>query len=199
MPGTLLIISGPSGVGKTTICRRLVEELGAFLSVSLTTRPKRPGEVEGQAYHFISPEHFRRQLEKGEFLEYAQVYSGHYYGTPAGPVHEALARGRVAILEIDIAGTVQVKRLFPDAISIYILPPTDEDLQFRIRGRRQDTEQAIQERLSKAQSEIQQAHASGAYNRFVVNQDVEDTVRQIIQWVRESGRASPNSTENDVP
>src|SRR5690606_6505313 len=114
MAGILLSISGPSGVGKTTICKRLVERLDAFLSVSATTRPRRDNEVDGRDYHFISREEFERRIQRGEFLEYAHVYAGNCYGTPAGPVLEALAAGRVVILEIEIEGTLQVKRRFPE-------------------------------------------------------------------------------------
>lgn len=189
MPGTLLIISGPSGVGKTTICRRLVERLDAFLSVSATTRPRRDNEVHGRDYFFLSQEEFSERLARDEFLEHAQVYGGKCYGTPTGPVREALAAGRHVILEIDIEGARQVTRRFPEAIGVFILPPTAGDLRDRLVGRQKDSAEAIRERLSKADGEIRYAQECGAYRHFIVNADVEETVEAIVRIVRENIRA----------
>jgi guanylate kinase len=185
MSGTLVIVSGPSGVGKTTICKRLVEELNAYLSVSCTTRPRRDNEVDGQDYRFISRQEFERQLERGAFLEYAEVYGGQCYGTPAEPVWRALGEGRVVILEIDIEGTIQAVRRYPDAISVYILPPTPGDLQGRLVGRQKDSAEAIRERLGKADGEIRYAYDCGAYRHFLVNDTVEETVEAIVEIVKE--------------
>lgn len=185
----MLVISGPSGVGKTTICKRLVERLDALLSVSATTRPRRDNEVDGRDYHFVSTPAFERQVERGEILEYARVYGGHYYGTPAGPVREALDAGKVVILEIEIDGTVQVMRRFPDAISVYILAPSPEDQKSRLVGRREDSAEAIRERLSKADGEIGYARDCGAYGRFLVNETIEETVDEIVRIVREKRSA----------
>ena len=185
MAGVLLIISGPSGVGKTTVCKRLVEELDAFLSVSWTTRPRRDNEVDGQDYHFISTETFERELERGGLLEYAQVYGGHYYGTPARPALDALAAGRVVILEIEIDGTRQVVRRFPEAVGIYILAPSPVDQTDRLVGRQMDSAEAIRERLAKADGEIGYAHDSGAYRHFLVNETIAGTVESIVRIVRE--------------
>jgi guanylate kinase len=189
MQGVLLSISGPSGVGKTTICQHLVARLNAFLSVSATTRPRRDNEVDGRDYYFLSKQEFERRLEKGEFLEYAQVYGGNYYGTPAGPVLEALAAGRVVILEIEIAGTLQVFKRFPDLLGIYILAPTAQDLRDRLIGRQKDSAEAIRERLSKADGEIRYAQDCGAYRHFLINDDLEETVDSITRIVRENQRA----------
>lgn len=183
--GVLLVVSGPSGVGKTTICRRLAERLGAFLSVSLTTRPRREDETDGQAYWFISTEEFKRRIERGSVLEYACVYGGQYYGTPAEPVVEALDAGRVVILEIEIDGTLQVKRRFPDAIGVYMLAPTPGEQRNRLVGRQQDSARAVAERLSKADGEIRYARDCGAYEHFLVNEDVEETVEKLVRIVRE--------------
>jgi len=185
MAGCLLIISGPSGVGKTTICKQLAQRLDAFLSVSLTTRPRRDNEVDGVDYKFISVEEFERRLAAGELLEYAKVYGGQYYGTPASPVHQALEAGRVVILEIDIEGAIQVMRRFPDAISIFVLAPTPEEQQDRLIGRQKDSPEAIRERLGKADGEIRYAYECGAYRHFLVNRTVEGTVDQIVQIVKE--------------
>jgi len=187
--GILLIISGPSGVGKTTICKRLVDRLGAFLSVSATTRPRRENEVDGRDYRFLSVGEFERELERGALLEYARVYGGHYYGTPAEPVFEALEAGRVVILEIEIDGTIQVMRRIPEALSIYILAPTPGQQQERLVGREKDSAEAIEERLSKADGEIGYAHDCGAYRHFLVNETIEKTVDEIVRIVREKQSA----------
>lgn len=186
MAGTLLIISGPSGVGKSTVARELAGRLGAFLSVSATTRPRRANEVDGVEYHFVPVEEFERGLDRGEFLEHAKVYGGHYYGTPAGPVNEALAAGRTVILEIEIAGTMQVVKRFPQAVTVYIMAPTPNEQKGRLVGRQKDAAEAIKERLEKADGEIRWAQDCGAYRYFVVNETVEDTVNEIIRLVRES-------------
>lgn len=185
MRGTLVIVSGPSGVGKTTVCSQVVRRLDAFLSVSATTRPRRDNEVDGRDYVFISKAEFERLLTGSEFLEHAQVYGGQYYGTPAGPVRAALEAGRVVILEIEIEGTIQVMRQYPDAISIYVLAPTPEEQQDRLVGRRKDSPEAICERLSKADGEIRYAYDSGVYRHFLVNRTVEDTVEEIVRIIRE--------------
>ena len=187
--GLLLSVSGPSGVGKTTICQRLVERLGAVLSVSATTRTRRENEIDGQAYYFLSKEEFQRRLDRGEFLEHAQVYGGNYYGTPAKPVMDALAAGKIVILEIEIDGTIQAKRRFPELIGVYVLPPTAEDLRNRLIGRQKDSAEAIRERLSKADGEIRYAQDCGAYQYFLINDDLDDAVERIVQIVRENQRA----------
>lgn len=185
MKGVILIISGPSGVGKTTICKQLAKRLNAFLSVSVTTRPRRANEVDGQDYTYVSREQFERDIAAGRYLEYAKVYGGQFYGTPAGPVEKALAAGQVVILEIEIEGTLQVKARYPEALGVYILAPTDVDQQARLSGRKQDSEDAIRERLSKADGEIRYAQECGAYNHFLINHDVEACVNEIARLVQE--------------
>ncbi len=189
MAGVLLSISGPSGVGKTTICKRLAERLDAMLSVSATTRARRDNEVDGQDYWFISVEEFERNLREGKCLEHAKVYGGHYYGTLRQPVQEALDAGRVVILEIEIEGTIQVKRQHPDMIGIYILAPTADDQARRLVGRQKDTPEAIKERLGKADGEIRYAQDCGVYDHFLINHDVEETVEAIVKIVQERQRA----------
>ena len=188
MAGVLIIISGPSGVGKTTVCDELARRLDAFLSVSCTTRPRRENEVDGQDYWFISREEFERRLQHGGFLEWARVYGGHDYGTPAEPVRQALAAGRVVILEIEIEGTLQVRRQFPEAIAVYMLAPSSTDQRDRIVGRRKDSSEAIRERLSKADGEIGYARDCGAYRHFIVNEAVEATVDEIVRIVHAAQR-----------
>jgi len=130
--GVVVIVSGPSGVGKSTVCERLSERLDALLSVSMTTRDRRPGEVDGRTYWFVSREEFLRRIEDGRMLEYAEGYGGQLYGTPAKAVVEALEAGRVVILEIEINGTIQVKRRLPEAIGVYLLAPSPEDQKSRL-------------------------------------------------------------------
>ncbi len=191
--GVLVCISGPSGVGKSTICRRLVDRLGAFLSVSATTRPRREHEVDGRDYYFITREEFERRVAAGEMLEYARVYGGQYYGTPAAPVREALAAGRAVILEIEIEGTIQVVRQFPDAVTIYVLAPTPGEQQVRLVGRAADSEAAIQERLSKADGEVRYAKDCGVYKYFVVNAVLDETVERIASIVEAHARGDKES------
>lgn len=187
--GVLLIVSGPSGVGKTTVCRRLAERTDGFLSVSLTTRPRRDSEVDGDAYWFVSREEFDRRLKEGRVLEHAEVYGGHMYGTPAELVQEALGAGRLVILEIEINGALQVKGRIPEAVGVYMLAPSPQDQQSRLVGRRQDSAAAMAERLSKADGEIRYAQECGAYDHFVVNRDVDETVESLIGIV-ETARAA---------
>lgn len=187
--GVLLIISGPSGVGKSTVCRRLVDRLGAFLSVSATTRPPREGEVEGRDYIFMSRKEFDELIERGGFLEYAEVYGGNLYGTLAEPVERHLAAGRVVILEIEIEGTCQVVRRYPEAVTVFILAPSATEQKNRLTGRRSESPEAVRERLAKADREIRHARETGVYRYFVVNETVEDTVENIIRIVRENQQA----------
>lgn len=185
LPGVLVIVSGPSGVGKTTICKRLRDRADALLSVSATTRARRDNEVHGQDYYFVSLEAFERDIREGRCLEYAKVYGGNYYGTPREPVEQALKAGRVVILEIEIEGTIQVKRQHPDAVGVYILAPTAEDQKNRLVGRQKDSVEAIRERLGKADGEIRYAQECGAYSHFLVNHDVDETVDEIVRIIRE--------------
>lgn len=176
--GKLVIISGPSGVGKSTICKRVVETLDAHLSVSATTRPPGPGETDGVNYTFLTREQFEERIRNDEFLEYARVF-GNYYGTPRPPVEKALNEGRVVILEIDVQGALQVKKQKPKAVMIFILPPRTDVLQQRMdtRGRGEDQE-SKKNRLQTASHEI--AAAWQHYDHMVVNDDLEQAVQEVI-------------------
>jgi guanylate kinase len=177
-PGKLIVISGPAGAGKTTIVRRLMElERGNLeLSVSATTRAPRPGEVDGVSYHFLSPDDFARRREAGEFLERAEVYPGLWYGTLRSAVAPSLAAGKSVVLEIDVQGMRSVVANYPAAVTIFILPPSWEVLEARLRGRRTETEAAVQRRLEVARRELA---AAPEYQHQIVNHDVESAVRQI--------------------
>lgn len=182
--GMLLIISGPSGVGKTTITRGVERSIpDAVFSVSCTTRPRTPADVEGVDYHFVDDATFERMKSAGEFLESAGIY-GRKYGTPRAWVLEQLRRGRLVILEIDVAGAVQVKRQIPDAFAIFILPPSEETLLERLRARKREDESAIQRRFAQARREIESARASGVYDHFLVNSDLERTIAHAVALVQ---------------
>jgi guanylate kinase len=181
--GLVLIISGPSGVGKTTITRGVERGVpGAVFSVSCTTRAKTPVDTEGVDYFFVSDEDFEAMKARNEFYETAGVY-GKKYGTPKGPVQEHLRRGRLVILEIDVQGAVQIKQQLPDALAIFILPPTEEVLLQRLRDRKREDEKLIMKRFEAAKSEIAAARTSGVYNVFLVNQDLQDSIQRAIDLV----------------
>lgn len=183
-PGALLIVSGPSGVGKTTIVRRIMGPLGAELSVSLTTRPMRPKDRPGVDYEFVDEAEFIRRRQAGDLLEWAEVH-GNLYGTPRGPVEQALRSGHRLILEIDVEGARQVKQKLPQTLAIFIEPPSEADLERRLRTRKSDDEATIQRRLAKARHEIRQAHESGVYEAFIVNRDLDAAVRQTLWKIRD--------------
>jgi guanylate kinase len=184
-PGLLIFVSGPSGVGKSTVCRRLATLLPAEFAVSSTTRAGKPQDAFGKKYQFVDLETFRRQLEAGEFLEYAYVF-GNWYGTLKQPVEDALAAGKIVLLEIDVQGAIQVHQLFPDSLGVFILPPSEEDLLKRLRDRGRDDEATILRRFTEAQQEIRTAQASDAYDLLVVNEDngVEKTVGEVQKAIR---------------
>jgi guanylate kinase len=183
--GLLLVISGPSGVGKTTIARELERRLGGVFSVSVTTRPRTPADVEGRDYHFLSDLEFDARRTRGDLLESAEVFGKYKYGTPRQPVEEALRHGRLMILEIDVQGGLQVKEKMPDAFMIFVEPPSEEDLLKRLRGRGRDSEEAIQRRFAVAKAEIATARQSNAYDAFIVNEDLEKAIGEAGALVRD--------------
>ncbi len=181
--GLLLVLSGPSGVGKTTIARRLLETIpSAEFSVSATTRPRTPAERDGVDYHFLSDAEFARRVERRDFLEHAG-YAGFNYGTLRDQVENALAAGRTILLDIDVQGARQVRDARPDALLIFILPPGESELLDRLRARRREDEAAIQRRFAQAQREIAAAKEPGLYNALVVNDDLDQTVEEILALV----------------
>lgn len=174
--GLLIVISGPSGAGKGTICKALIEKnKEIFISVSATTRSPRAGEVDGVNYHFLSREEFVKRVEKNDFLEYAEVY-GNYYGTPKSKVQDMLDRGIDVILEIDIQGALKVKENFDEGVFIFILPPSMEELKQRIIKRGSETPESLMTRFKSAYQEINYV---SKYNYAVVNDEVEVAVKKI--------------------
>jgi guanylate kinase len=179
----LLVISGPSGVGKTTITHEVERRLGGVFSVSVTTRPKTPADVEGKDYFFIDEAEFARRRDAGELLEWATVFGKYSYGTPREWVLEHLAQGHLVILEIDVQGALQVKAKMPEAYMMFVLPPSDEELLRRLRSRGRDNEEAIQRRFREAKREIETARDSGRYDAFIVNDNLQHAIDQACELV----------------
>lgn len=180
----LIVISGPSGVGKSTICRYVADRIeDAFVSVSATTRPMGAGEVDGENYWYLSRDEFQKKQEQGLFLETAEVF-GNLYGTPKDKIDQALEAGRIVILEIDVQGAKQVKAIYPDAKLIFILPPTEGELQKRINDRGREDHKTAEIRLSHAGTET--AAAWQYYDNMVVNDNLQEAVDEIVTIIRES-------------
>ncbi|WP_438996060.1 guanylate kinase [Candidatus Puniceispirillum sp.] len=175
--GFMLVLSSPSGAGKTTIARRLIEdENGLYMSVSATTRPRRPGEVEGKDYYFVEDETFHLMANRGEFLEHANVFD-HYYATPVAPVMHALSEGRDILFDIDWQGTQQIAdKSRDDLVSVFILPPSTQDLEKRLLNRAQDSADVVAKRMSKAADEISHYRE---YDYIIVNEDVDKAISDI--------------------
>lgn len=191
--GLLIFISGPSGVGKSTVCRKLAGELPAEFAVSATTRAGKPQDAFGKKYEFVDEKKFRSMLEAGEFLEYAYVF-GNWYGTLRKPVEQGLAAGRTILLEIDVQGAIQVHKLLPYAMGVFILPPSMEDLKKRLEDRGRDDAATILRRFTEAQQEIRTAQASGVYDLMVVNEDngverTTDMIRRAIKGFRDESQS----------
>jgi len=181
--GLLVIISGPSGAGKTTITHAVEKKVGAVFSVSMTTRPQTAADVEGQDYFFVSENSFREAIAQDQLLEWAEVYAGRFYGSPRKWVSEQLQAGKLVILEIDVDGAKQVKAKMPEAFSIFIEPPSEEVLLQRLRARAREDESVIQERFAKAKAEIAAAHASGVYDQFLINDVLEFSIQTASEWI----------------
>lgn len=173
--GLLVVVSGPSGAGKGTICQALLEKTPLAYSVSATTRKLRAGEVDGESYYFLSVEAFEEMIEKDELLEWAKVYDN-YYGTPLKKVEEKLAAGEDILLEIDTQGAMKVREKFPEGVYIFILPPSLAELERRIRGRDTETEDVLQKRLAAAIDEIE---AGKCYKYVVTNDEVDGAVDSV--------------------
>ena len=175
--GTLVVISGPSGAGKGTVCQELIKRNdNVKLSISMTTRLPREGEEDGVNYYFVSKEEFEQRIKDNKFLEYAVVHNGKYYGTPKDKVEEMLKNGKDVILEIDIQGALAINNLIPEAVFIFIMPPSMEILKERLIKRNTETKEQILERFTKAYTEINEV---SKYNYVVINDEVEEAVKKI--------------------
>jgi guanylate kinase len=183
MNGNLYIVAAPSGAGKTSLVGALLKsDAGIALSVSYTTRAPRPGEVDHREYHFTTKPEFLAMIERGEFLEHAEVH-GNYYGTSAPWIREQIAAGRDLLLEIDWQGAAQVRRQIEGAIGIFILPPSVEELERRLRNRGQDSEEVIQRRLAAARDEMRHA---GEFDYVIINKDFDEALADLAAIVRAS-------------
>ena len=177
----LIIITGPSGVGKGTVVKELLDRnKDIWLSISATTRNPRIGEKDGENYYFISDEKFKDMIDKKEFLEWAQ-FAGNYYGTPLSTVNEKIEKGFIVLLEIEVEGAKQIKEKFPEALSIFLLPPSKAELEKRIRNRGTEKEEAIDRRLSRADSEIA---SSDEFDFVLTNHDVDETVKEVFKIIK---------------
>lgn len=187
--GLLVVLSGPSGTGKGTVIRKLLEDNPQVrLSISATTRNPREGEQHGEHYFFLTREEFESLIAKDAVLEYAE-YCGRYYGTPKDPVEEWRNEGNDVLLEIEVQGGEQVKKKCPDGVTIFLLPPSVEELENRLRGRGTENEETIQKRLTTAKEELKQADC---YDYNVVNTDVAEAAAEIMEILRKE-RAARNS------
>ncbi len=182
-PGQLIVLCGPSGVGKSTIATRLERQYGVEYIVSATTRPRLEGDDKGKKYDHISREEFFHRLDTDAFLEYAQVY-GNYYGTPKQDALEKLAAGRDVLLEIDVQGALQVRYQYPDALMIFILPPDEPTLLKRLEARDRDSADEITKRFRAGKREIHMAKGSHAFDYMVINDDIERAVAEIVKIIK---------------
>jgi guanylate kinase len=180
LAGRLIVVSGPSGSGKSSILRALSDFVDFEFSVSATTRPARPGEVDGVHYYFIDREAFERLIADRSLLEWA-VYNNNYYGTPAGPIAEALALGADVLLDIEIQGARQVKESRPDALMIFIEPPSREELERRLRQRGDTSEEDIQDRLAIVASQM--AEAKELFDHTVINDDLDEATVEVANLI----------------
>ncbi|MBW4522795.1 MAG: guanylate kinase [Scytolyngbya sp. HA4215-MV1] len=174
--GRLIVLTGPSGVGKGTIVKALLQHHpDLYLSVSVTTRAPRVGELDGKNYYFVNRSQFERMVANGELLEWAE-FAGNYYGTPRLSVEQQIQQGRCVLLEIELEGARQIRRTFPSALRIFILPPSMAELEHRLRSRGQDSDTAIVRRLQRAQAEID---AANEFDIQIVNDDLEKALRHV--------------------
>lgn len=191
--GTLLVVSGPSGSGKGTILQGLMEqEKNAVFSVSATTRAPRPGEIDGVHYFFISEEKFQKMVDQDEFLEYADVFGMNKYGTPRAYVEQQLGQGKDVVLDIDVVGALNVKKAMPEAVMVFVIPPTRAELERRLRGRGTEGEEQIRRRLETAMTEVSKAKE---YDYLVINDDLKEAVEQMCDILNSQRNKISNSLD----
>lgn len=180
--GLLFVMSGPSGTGKGTICKVLEKDDGIFLSISSTTREKRVGEIEGVTYNYLSKEEFKGLIDAGDMLEWA-TYDGNFYGTPKQTVEKMLEEGKNVILEIDVQGAFNVKKIFPETVLIFVLPPSMEELKKRLIERGREGAESIQNRMEVAKGELELA---AQYNFVIINDDLDHCVDEVREFIKQT-------------
>ena len=178
-----MVLSGPSGVGKTSIVHELLRRFDGFFSVSATTRQAGAGEIDGHDYSFISGPAFQKLIDGDCFLEYAQVFGRSWYGSPRQPVEQALGKGQLVILDIDVQGAEQVRARHPQAYAVFVLPPSEDELLKRLRQRGREDEEAIQRRFAQSTQEIARARGGTTFDVFVTNDDLARTTDSICALV----------------
>lgn len=193
--GLLIVVSAPSGCGKDTVISRVMQNLGddAALSVSMTTRAMRPGEQEGVNYYYVSVDEFKKHIEDGDMLEYTS-YGSNFYGTPVKPVKDKLSQGKIVFLIIEVEGGENVKKIFPDAKKIFIVPPSMKELEKRLRNRGTDSEEAILRRLAIAETELKRAKE---YDYIIENSILEDAVSDVMAIIR-AGQLEISKMKNKI-
>ena len=182
-PGLLVVLVGPSGVGKSTISRQLAEQLHVWYTVSVTTRPRQPQDAEGKKYDHVDKHEFFRRLDSDQYLEYAQVY-GDYYATPRHPALDYLEKGQDVLLEIDFQGAMQVRYNYPEALLLFILPPDEPTLLKRLTDRGRDSAEDINKRFRAAKREIHMAKGSRAFDYMVINDSLDQAVDEIVRILK---------------
>ena len=190
----LIVVSAPSGGGKTSLIKALLEdfdEVDILLGISFTTRKPRSKEKNGKSYYFISKEEFQKKIDEGDFLESAEVF-GNYYGTSKEWVSEKLNKGHDVMLELDWQGALQVKKSYPEAITVFVLPPSIKELEVRLKNRRQDSKETISKRISFAKEEIQK---SNKFDVLILNSSFKDALNDLKQVVTEQGIAEERQEE----
>lgn len=188
-PGRLIVLTGPSGVGKGTLLRSLLQRHPELhFSVSATTRSSRPGEINTQHYYFISRSQFEQMIAQNQLLEWAE-FAGNYYGTPRQPIKDQIQRGKSVVLEIELEGARQVRQAVPEALQIFIMPPSFAELERRIRDRAQDSEGAIARRLIRAREEI---NAAKEFDQQIINDDFEQALANIEAAIFQSASIKPS-------
>jgi guanylate kinase len=191
--GLALVISGPSGVGKSSIVDGIRKRLGGRFSVSATTRARADGEVDGTHYIYLSEDEFQEMLDRGEFLEHAQVFGKDWYGTPRQPVETALKSGELLILDIDVQGAIQVRSSLPHALMIFVEPPDEAELLRRLEGRGRDEAEAIRRRFEEAQREIELARKTDVYDLIIVNDDLERAIEEACAVIETRRHPDPGT------